>query len=133
MKTFNVLLNIFILFVFFAFSTIATPSIVQSQATVFFSVIDDLPLMPGLRENTDGALSFDTANGRIAEITASGSVEAGVVIDYYARILPQLGWELKTSDRYVREDEYLKIEVARSNGNKTQVTVHFRLSPTSAK
>jgi len=133
MKTFTVLLNIFVFFSFLTISFIGTSSMVQSQAPVFFSVIDDLPLMPGLQEDTDRALSFDTANGRIAEIAASGLVEAGVIIDYYARTLPQLGWKLNTLDRYIRGDEYLKIEVVKSKGGRAQVAVYFRLSPTGEK
>jgi hypothetical protein len=120
-------------YILLAFLTIGTPLIVQSQGPVFLSVIDDLPLMPGLRENFDGALSFDTANGRIAEIAASGSVEAGAIIDYYARTLPQLGWKMEPLDTYVREDEILNIIIESINGDSTRVIVHFRLSPAGKK
>ena len=89
--------------------------------------------MPGLSEDVDRALSFDTANGRIAEITALGPVEAGAVIDYYAQTLPQLGWKLDTLDRYMREDEVLNIDVAKVKGDNVQVVVHFRLSPAGMK
>jgi hypothetical protein len=133
MKTFSILLNSFILFNFLTISIVGMTSTVQSQAPVFLSVIDDFPLMPGLRENFDGALSFDTANGRIAEIAASGTVEAGAVIDYYARTLPQLGWKLEPLDTYVREDEVLNIIIESINGDSTQVIVHFRLSPAGKK
>jgi len=133
MKILGTLKYSFILLAFLTIGTLCTPLIVQSQVPVFLSVIDDLPLMPGLRENFDGALSFDTANGRIAEIAASGTVEAGAVIDYYARTLPQLGWKLEPLDTYVREDEVLNIIIESINGNSTQVIVHFRLSPAGKK
>jgi len=133
MKTFSTLLKSHILLAFLTIGITGMPSMVKSQAPAFLSVVDDLPLMPGLREDAEGALSFDMANGRIVETTASGPVEAGVVIDYYARTLPQLGWKLKTLVRYIREDEVLNIDVAKSNGNRSQVMVHFRLSPAGTK
>ena len=133
MKTFSTLLNLYILFAFLTFGIIWMPSLVQSQSTTFLSVINDLPLMPGLSEDVEGALSFDMANGRIAETAATGSVKAGVVIDYYARTLPQLGWKLKTLVRYIREDEVLIIDVAKIIGNGAQVIVYFRLSPAGTK
>ena len=133
MKTFSTQLNLIILFTILTISIIGMPSMAQSQAPAFFSVIDDLPLMPGLREDVDGALSFDTANGRIAETTASGLVKAGTVIDYYARTLPQLGWKFETLFHYMREGEALNIEVEKSKAESTRVLVHFRLSPAGVK
>jgi hypothetical protein len=133
MKKFSTLLNTFILFTFLTIGITVWPLTVKSQTQIFLSVIDDLPLMPGLSEDADGALSFDMANGRIAEITAAGTVEVGDVIDYYARTLPQLGWKLETSDRYLREEEVLNIDVAKSNEDSVQVIVHFRLSPVGTK
>jgi hypothetical protein len=133
MKFFSALLKPSILFAFLTICIVEMPSSVQSQTPAFLSVIDDLPLMPGLREDTDRALSFDTPNGRIAEITASGHVKAGGVIDYYARTLPQLGWQLLTLDRYMREDEVLNIDIAKSNEDSVHLFVHFRLSPAQTK
>ena len=133
MKNFRDLLKPSVFGVFLIISIIELPSTGQSQAPAFLSVIDDLPLMPGLNEDMDMALSFDTANGRIAETTVSGLVQGSGVIDYYARTLPQLGWKLVSLDRYLREDEVLNIEIAKSNDDKKPLVVHFRLSPTRAK
>jgi hypothetical protein len=133
MKIFSTLLSSFILFSLLTVCITGVPLMAQSQAPAFLSVIDDLPLMPGLLENAGGALIFDTANGRIAENIASGPVEVGAVTDYYARTLPQLGWKLETLDRYIREGEVLSIDIDNSNGDSTQAVVHFRLSPTGTK
>ena len=65
--------------------------------------------MPGLSEDADGAMSFDTANGRIAETIASGQVVPENVLGYYKRALPQLGWKRLTATRYRREDEVLNL------------------------
>ena len=114
-------------------SIFGIPSTVESQAPAFLSVIDDVPLMPGLREDVDGSLSFDMVNGRIAEAKASGPIDAEVITEYYAKTLPQLGWKLKTLIRYLREDEVLSIEIVKINGVNEQVMVYFRLSPAGTK
>ena len=105
----------------------------QSQAPDFISVIEGLPLMPGLSEDADGAMSFDTANGRIAETIASGQVVPENVLGYYKGALPQLGWKRLTEKRYRREDEVLIIDITKDDGGAVPVMVHFRLSPTKAK
>ena len=110
-----------------------TSAMAQSQAPDFISVIEDLPLMPGLSEDPDSAMSFEAANGRIAEATASGPVEPGDIIDYYKQALPQLGWILVTTKQYKREEDVLNIDVAKGDGRAVPVIVHFRLSPTKTK
>lgn len=109
------------------------PTPVQAQNPVFLSVIEDLPLMPGFVEDTDGALKFETAAGRIVEITASGAGSISAVVDYYTRALPQLGWQLETPTRYLREEEILVIEILELEQNGAGVEVHFKLSPASIK
>ena len=133
MKIFCTLLNSLILFTFLTIGMVGIPSMVESQAPAFLSVIDDLPLMPGLREDIDGSLSFDMANGRIAETKALGLVDPEVITEYYARTLPQLGWKLKTLVRYLREDEVLSIDIVKINAVNAQVVVYFRLSPAGTK
>ena len=111
----------------------ATSVFAQSQSPMFLNAIDDLPLMPGLTEDVDGALQFDTANGRIAEITASGIASPSSITGFYSRTLPQLGWRQITPERYQREGEVLVIEIVKLAENSLQVEVHFRLSPTGVK
>ncbi len=48
-----------------------------SGADRFISVIEDLPLMDGLIENENAAVTFETAGGRIAEAEARGNVDPG--------------------------------------------------------
>ena len=110
-----------------------SPFALQAQQPVFLSVIEDLPLMPGFVEDTDGALKFETAAGRIVEITASGAATTSAVIDYYSRTLPQLGWQLETPTRYVRDEEVLVIELLELEQNGAGVEVHFKLSPAGVK
>src|SRR3972149_11446927 len=57
----------------------------------FVSGFEDLPLMPGLMQNTESATVFDTPSGRVVEAFPAGSVEARAVDAFYAETLPQLG------------------------------------------
>lgn len=41
-----------------------------APATTFFHVLNDLPVMPGLRELPDEAINFDKPEGRIVTATA---------------------------------------------------------------
>ena len=62
----------------------------QSTQAQFVSVIEDLPLMPGLAEDTDAAMAFDSAAGRIVEARATGAIGANLVEAFYARLC--LNW-----------------------------------------
>ncbi len=99
----------------------------QSTQAQFVSVIEDLPLMPGLAEVTDAAMAFDSAAGRIVEARATGAIGASLVEAFYAKALPQLGWEKQTDGGYVRGDERLGLEIIPATGN--MVTVSFRVKP----
>ncbi len=99
----------------------------------FVSGIEDLPLMPGLEEDSEGRMVFDTAAGRIVEAYASGPVSRAEVLDFYAATLPQLGWKREGEAAFRRENEILVLEFS---GNKAApapaLTVRFALSPATA-
>src|SRR5580704_4071886 len=85
----------------------------------FTSVIDDLPLMPGLKTVEDKDVLFvEPQAGRIAETEASGEVSIDEVYKFYHRSLPHLGWKALDARTYEREGERLRID-ARSSGNTT--------------
>ncbi len=102
-----------------------------SGADRFVSVIEDLPLMDGLIENENAAVTFETAGGRIAEAEARGNVDPGAAGRFYADVLPQLGWESRTQTPalglYLRERERLKITIE-ADGDGGAV-VSFSVSP----
>ena len=95
-------------------------------AQTYAARIEDLPLMPGLVEQDGAGLVFDKPEGRIVEAVASGTGTPQAVADYYAKVLPQLGWQRRTDGSYTRENERLAI-AARTDGPR--VTVQFTLSP----
>jgi len=100
----------------------------QAQAAErFVSVIEDLPLMDGLRENENAAVAFETAGGRIAEAEARGGIAPARVRGFYAQVLPQLGWTALGEGLYRRERERLKVVVESDGDGGT--AVGFSVSP----
>ena len=76
-------------------------------ADEFFSGLPDLPVMPELVENRDAAVIFDKPEGRIVTLAAAGRVSREAVSQYYARVLPQLGWNKTGPNRFQRDGEIL--------------------------
>ncbi len=102
----------------------------------FFKDIDDLPLMAGLVESTDGSMIFDSGTGRIVESFAEGKVVKQAVLDFYTSTLPQLGWRQDAPGIFKREGEILKLAfpgagtISGQDQNKDRpLTVRFTLSP----
>jgi hypothetical protein len=95
--------------------------------TAFLSVIDDVPLMPGLTERTDAAVVFDKPEGRIVETEATGRLVRAEVLKFYAASLPQLGWRARSEGRFLRDKEELVLSFASGAGGA--LTVRFTLSP----
>ena len=59
----------------------------------FFAAMGDIPLMQGLTEMPDESTLFDTAEGRVADLSArivQGNVNS--VRAFYDATLPQMGW-----------------------------------------
>lgn len=117
----NILLFVFL---FFGFSGGA----IGADAPLrFLSVIPDIPVMEGLREMEEQAIVFDKAEGRIVEASASLEQQSRAeVLEYYAHVLPQLGWERLSADRYKREEEILNITFESLDGDDY---VRFSIAP----
>lgn len=93
---------------------------------VFLSNLDDIPLMAGLTERKDLAVSFDKPEGRIVEAQAEGRLAADAVTKFYATTLPQLGWRMQGANHFMRESEELRLTLATVN---QLLIVRFALSP----
>lgn len=96
------------------------------SSPTFLSNLDDIPLMPGLTERKDLAISFDKPEGRIVEAQAEGRLAADAVAKFYATTLPQLGWRDQGGSRFRRENEELRISLGKTDQT---VVVRFALSP----
>jgi hypothetical protein len=130
--------RILIAAVFAAGLLLAPPAPAAAQeGSLFISVLDDLPLMPGLVEDTESGTVFDTAQGRIVEAFATGALPKSRVLAFYDETLPQLGWRRVASGVFQREGETLSLEFppeADSRpglrpGSTPVLTVGFRLMP----
>lgn len=100
-------------------------------AQPFVAGFEDLPLMPGLTQIPDAGVVFDTPSGRIVEAYAEGPVAREEVTAFYARTLPQLGWEPAGEARYRREGELLRLEFTEAGGAQpgASLTVRFYMAP----
>ena len=92
----------------------------------FFSGSADLPLMPGLEEQADAAVNFDSPYGRIADAVAAGAVARADVLAFYRETLPALGWRQTGDARFRRENEVLELRFAQE---PLRLVVRFSLAP----
>ena len=105
------------------------PALCYAVPAAFMSGFEDLPLMDGLKQAEEEAVSFDAPSGRIIEAYAqSNRIEKQKIMNFYDKTLPQLGWKRLpakngSSFSYEREGETLTISV----DDGTPVSVRFEL------
>jgi hypothetical protein len=92
----------------------------------FLSRLEDLPLVPGLSEDTSAGVNFDTVDGRIVQAFAHGNLTERQVLDFYRETLPELGWTVESATEFRRGGERLKLELMRE---EQKLIVRYSLSP----
>lgn len=99
-----------------------------AQGIVYFSVLDDLPLPPGMTENLDESIDYDSGGVRIAQAQAAGpqGLLPHKITDFYAETLPALGWDETGPGTYRRGEETLTFTVTQSQNNPV---LTIRLGP----
>ncbi len=86
---------------------------------LFFSSIEDMPLMPGLVELPEQTVVFDKPEGRIVESVAQiESVSQGDIQAFYDASLTQFGWKRLGDHTYVRQHEVLELNVEVIDGQE---------------
>lgn len=104
-----------------------------SAADGFVPGIEDLPLMPGLRDRPADSTVFDVPGGRIVEAWAEGATSRDAVLSFYNTTLPQLGWTLLEPGLFRREGEALRLEFPPTGPGGSRAAgrlyVRFYLSP----
>ena len=99
----------------------------KPPVTTFFHVMNDVPVMTGLRELTDEAVNFDKPEGRIISATAVSDIVAPAAIkSFYGQTLPQLGWQAQLDGSFVRDQERLKLII---EGKEGVSIIRFQLEP----
>ncbi len=102
------------------------PKSPKAGAVQFATVIDDLPLMPGLSVDPDGDLIFSTSTEQLKQTRAVGSVDIDDVYRFYAQTLPQMGWTKIDARRFRRDQDLLRID-AKADEKSTRVA--FTITP----
>ena len=92
----------------------------------FVDGFEDMPAMPGMTAIPDGSVSFDTASGRIVVAFMRTTAYRHEILAFYESALAELGWRLRTDQRYVREGEVLSLDLTR-DGSAT--IVRYSLKP----
>ena len=106
---------------------------VQAKDGQFFETLYDIPVMEGIEEIPEMALSFDKVGGRIAEAGAIASeLTESEIITFYKASLEQMGWMAHTFNQspyiFTREGEKLSIFIDKS---KASPVIRFLLQPIS--
>lgn len=99
-----------------------------AQGPVYLADVDDLPLAPGLVEDTDAGVAFDKPEGRIVQAVASGHADRAGVRAFYAETLPGLGWLPAGEHIWTRDRETLRMELERKDDI---VVVRFAIAPSA--
>ena len=99
-----------------------------------------IPLMAGLKENTEEAMLFDSPEGRVINAQANGNVDGAYLLKYYLMVLPSLGWNVTQSNEggmrcadsaqycmnAIREEENLTLNIE-TKSNVSEIT--YSLAP----
>ena len=87
--------------------------------------VGDLPIMDGMTIEPELGFAFDSPEGRIVQVFATGPLENATVISYYNAALAGLGWA-GADGRWQRDGEVLVIsQVKMASGRLWRI----RLSP----
>src|SRR5882724_1434644 len=102
------------------------PGALAADAPGFIAGTEDIPLMPGLKNDPATLVVFDKPQGRIVEVEAKGKVTRTGVEKFYAATLPGLGWSADVAHAWKREGEGLRLTLKGRDGD---LRVAFSLAP----
>lgn len=99
----------------------------QAGESVFFSEMNDIPVMPGLYELAAEGVVFDKPEGRIVEAAAAGDgLTPSEIMDFYAKTLPQMGWVRDGDGAYSRAGERLILRLEDTPGRPAVLRLSLR-------
>ncbi len=86
----------------------------QAVAATFIDGLEDVPVMEGLKQEKNDAISFGNEESRLVEaVLTSDKIRFGKVKSFYQETLPQLGWKCTENSAekisFYREGEVLEI------------------------
>jgi hypothetical protein len=86
-------------------------------------------LMTGLVLIPEKQVVFDTLNGRIIEVFATGKNSPDDILSFYGATLPQLGWISKSPNEFRRDKELLKVEITDNLMGRVEVRISIAPRP----
>ncbi len=96
----------------------------------FVASLPDVPLPEGFQADPGTGSFFDSAEGRIVEMYATGFDKPDEVESFYDDVLPQFGWKEIEDKTYAKEGEVLMV-TPETKGFTT--SVKYQLRPISAQ
>lgn len=113
-----------------SFLLIFSTSSIEAQNS-FFETLYDIPIMEGLVENHEEAMTFDRPDGRISQAVAySNTLKETDINTFYRQTLIQMGWFPESDSLYLRENEKLLISIEKIEQEAPKsLQVKFQLIP----
>lgn len=98
------------------------------SADGFIDGLEDVPVMEGLSQLPNDAISFGNEESRLVEaILVSDNLKFAKVEKFYKDTLPQMGWSFQGKENnslmFYRDRESLEITKTESNPLKIRITV----------
>ena len=82
----------------------------ESPSSDFIYGMDDIPIFKKMEYVEDSFVLFDKVDGRYVSSELSGDYNQGEVVEFYDKILPNLGWDKVEHLKFKRGREVLEIE-----------------------
>lgn len=102
-------------------------SIAAENGQAYLSVLPDIPIMEGMREDAGQQVMFDKEAGRIVETAIIGpQTDENSAVTFYQQVLTQLGWNQGKPGVFTRNGEQLIVKSGKVEGG---VRVTFALVP----
>ncbi len=91
----------------------------------FVPSLPDVPLPHGFQADPGTGSFFDSAEGRIVEMYATGFEDPSEVKNFYEDVLPQFGWNNAGNMTYIKEGEVMTVTPSKQ-GYTTSVKYQLR-------
>lgn len=101
-------------------------SLTEREDAGFVPNLPDVPMPAHFVADADTSSFFDSAEGRIAEVSAEGFGTESEISDFYRDTMPQFGWMRVDKLAYKKQGELLVIAVEKG---KTLSTIKYQLRP----
>ncbi len=97
-----------------------------SSGEGFLKGIEDIPSFKGMTYVEESLVMFDKVDGRLVSTEIQGQYNYNEVSMFYNRILPNLGWKMHGTNRFIRGNELLELEYKVLGEN---INVVFNITP----